>query len=76
MEVARTLVNIWTEEKKMHVIWVSMYLARISTNWGHYFYVSYWRRDRYFTWSFEPREGLAICKAKVVPSFLGHFKTL
>ena len=47
-----------------------------STNWGHYFYVSYWRRDRYFTWSSEPREGLAIGRAKGVPSFLCHLKTL
>ena len=40
------------------------------------FYVSNWRRDRHFTWSSEPREGLAICRAKAVPSFLSHFKTL
>ena len=47
-----------------------------STNCGHYFYVSYWRRDRHFTWSSEPRVGLAICRAKAVPSFLSYFKTL
>ena len=29
-----------------------------------------------FTWSSEPREGLAACSAKEVPSFLSHFKTL
>ena len=40
------------------------------------FYVSYWRRDRHFTWSSEPREGLAACSTKVVPSFLSYFKTL
>ena len=40
------------------------------------FYVSYWRRDRHFTWSSEPREGLAAGKAKEVPSFLSYFKTL
>ena len=34
------------------------------------------RRDRHFTWSSEPCEGLAICRAKAVPSFLSHFKTL
>ena len=33
-------------------------------------------RDRHFTWSSEPREGLAACSAKEVPSFLSHFKTL
>ena len=48
-----------------------------STNWGHYFYFSYWRWDRHFTWSSEPHEGLAICsRAEVEPSFLSHFKTL
>ena len=47
-----------------------------NTNWGHYFYVSWWRRDRHFTWSSKPREGLAACSAKEVPSFLSHFKTL
>ena len=26
--------------------------------------------------SFEPSEGLAVCKAKAVPSFLIYFKTL
>ena len=40
------------------------------------FYVSYWRRDRHFTWSSEPRESLAACSTKVVPSFLSYFKTL
>ena len=40
------------------------------------FYVSNWRRDRHFTWSSEPREGLACCSAKGVPSFLSYFKTL
>ena len=47
-----------------------------STNWGHYFYVTNLRRDHYFTWSSEPREGLAACSAKGVPSFLSYFKTL
>ena len=53
-----------------------MYLVR-GTNWGHYFYVSNWRRDRHFTWSSEPREGLlAACSTKGVPTFLSHFKSL
>ena len=45
----------------------------------HYFYVSSdssWRWDCHFTWSSEPREGLAACSAKGVPSFLSYFKTL
>ena len=48
-----------------------------SANWGHYIiYVSYWRRDRDFTWSSEPCEGPAACRAKAVPSFLSYFKTV
>ena len=27
-------------------------------------------------WSSEPHEGLAVCRAKAVPSFLSYFKTL
>ena len=30
-------------------------------------------KDRHFTWSSEPREGLAICRAKALPSFLSYF---
>ena len=40
------------------------------------FYISNWRQDRHFTWSSEPREGLACCSAKGAPSFLGYFKIL
>ena len=49
-----------------------MYLAQR----GHYFYVSFRRRDRLFTWSSEPHEGLAACSANVLPSFLSYCKTL
>ena len=58
--------------EKKNFIWVSRYFARKY----YYFYVSNWKRDRHFTWSSEPREGLAACSAKEVPSFLSHFKTL
>ena len=58
----------------MQFNFVSMYLVPIGDT--IYFYVSYWRRDRYFTWSSESREGLVICRAKAVPSFLSHFKSL
>ena len=34
------------------------------------------RWDCHVMWSFEPGEGPAICRAKAVPSFLSHFKTL
>jgi len=51
-------------------------ILHVSYKWEHYFCVSYKRLDRHFTWSSEPREGLAICRAKAVPSFLSYFKTL
>ena len=50
--------------KKTPFIWVSMYIQHESTNWGHNLNVSYWRRNRHFTWSSEPREGLAVYRAK------------
>ena len=40
------------------------------------FFVPYWRRDRHFTCSSEPREGLAIYMTKAVHSLLSCFKTL
>ena len=53
------------------------YIKQESANWGHFFYVSFWRRDRHCTWSSQPREGLAACCAKEVRcSFLSYFKTL
>ena len=58
--------------EKMHFIWMSTYLAL-----KHYlrtlFYVSFWRRDCHFTWSSEPREGLAVFKTKAVTLFLSYF---
>ena len=41
-----------------------MYLEVESAHWGHYFYFSYWRRDRHFTWSSQPPEGSSACSAK------------
>ena len=49
-------------------------IERESSNWGRCFYVSYWRLDGYYTWSSEPREGPAVCRAKRVLSFLRYFK--
>lgn len=40
------------------------------------FHLSNKRRDRHFTWSSEPREGLAACSTNGVPSFITYFKTL
>ena len=42
---------------------------------GPYIYISYWTKARHFTWSSKPCKGLAVCKAKVVPSMFSHFKT-
>ena len=53
----------------------SMYLAQ-NTNLERYHQVSNRRQDRYSTWSSEPREGLAVGRAQVVPSFLSCFKTV
>ena len=55
---------------------VNVFSTEVLINWGHYINVSYWRRDRHFTWSSEPREGPAARRAKEVPSFLSYFKTL
>ena len=51
-------------KEKKHFTGVSMYLEVESTNWEHYFYVSYWRRNLHFTWSSQPRRGPAACSAK------------
>ena len=34
------------------------------------------RRGPHVQWSFEPHKGLAVCRAKEVPSFLSYVKTL
>ena len=39
-------------------------------------YASYWKRNRHFTWSSEPRQGQAVCRAKAAPSFFSYLKTL
>ena len=41
-----------------------------STNLGHFFCVSYWRRDWHFTWSSEGSSRLQGNLAKTVPSYL------
>ena len=56
--------------------WMNEWKHLFECQGGHYFYFSNWRRDRHFAWWSEPREGLAACSAKGVPSFLSYFKTL
>ena len=43
---------------------------------GDKFYVFDSRWHRHFTWSSEPRQVLAVCRAKEELSFLSYFKTL
>ena len=67
------LVRMW----KKNALYLSVNVFSTKVLIGDtIFYVSYWRRDRHFTWSSEPREGPAACRAKEVPSFLSYFKTL
>ena len=63
------------EKKNVLYLRVNLFSTKVLIG-DTIFYVSYWRRDRHFTWSSEPREGLAACSTKVVPSFLSYFKTL
>ena len=52
-----------------------MYLAR-NEQLGTPFLLLRLETGPHFTWSSEPREGLAASSAKRVPLFLSHFKTL
>ena len=65
-----------TPQKVKKALYLSVHVFSTKVAIGDtIFYVSYWRQDRHFTWSSEPREGLAICRVKGVPSFLSYFKT-
>ena len=41
----------------------SVFSTKVLIEGTIYFYVSYWWRDRHFTWSSEPHEGLAVCSS-------------
>ena len=71
-----TFIRNYIVEKKeeRHFIWVCMFCFHESAYWGQYFYVSNWRRDWHFTWSSEPCEGLAVCRAKAVQCI--HFSVI
>ena len=62
-----------SEKKKKELLIERQSIRHESTNWGHYFYVSNWTRDRQFKSSSEPREGLTAGSAKGVPLFLSYF---
>ena len=70
------LLKHWLKKNELYLS-VNVFSTKVII--GHYFfYVSYWRGERQFTWSSESREGLAACNAEgvLVPSFLSYFKTL
>ena len=71
-----TCSNLICCQENARYLSVKVFSMKLLLNWGRCFYVFSWRRDRHFTWSSEPREGLAACSAKGVPSFLSYFKTL
>ena len=71
-----TCGNLICCQENARYLSVKVFSVKVLLNWGHYFYVFNWRRDRHFTWSSEPREGLAACSAKGVLSFFSYFKTL
>ena len=52
------------------------YISHFSTNWERYIYVSYWRRDRHFTWSSSYTKVFFFFRAKAVPSLLCYCKSL
>ena len=47
-----------------------------STNWGHYYHVSNFRRDRHFAWSSEPCKGLAACRTLAVQREFLHYSVI
>ena len=60
------LVTVW----KKNALYLSVNVFSTKVLIGDtIFYFSYWRGDRHFTWSSEPREGLAACSTKVVLHF-------
>ena len=63
------------QHKKMRLNYLSVSVYD-NTNWGHHFFVFYWRQDRHFTWSCEPLEGQVACSAMGVPLFRSYLKTL
>ena len=75
LEFTKFYVSSVTLKKKALYLSVNVFSTKVLIR-DTIFYVSNWRRDRHFTWSSQPREGLACCSAKGVPSFLGYFKTV
>ena len=66
--------NPWGEKKALYLS-VNVFSTKVLIG-DAISYVSYWRGERHFTWSSEPRDGLPVCRVKAVPSFLSYFKIL
>ena len=66
------------QKKGIHKLFECQCIEHESANvhWGHYFYISNWRRDCHFMQSSELCEGLVACSAKGVPPILSYFDTL
>ena len=54
--------NLWDEKKALYLS-INVFSTKELIG-DTIFYISYWRRDRHFTWSSEPREGLPVRRAK------------
>jgi len=72
----RTTCQIHSINWQTKALYLSVNVFSTKVFGGYYFYFSYWRRDPHFTWSSEPHKGLAVCRAKEVPSLLSYFKNL
>ena len=64
-------------KKETHFIWVNFYLStKVQIEETTFTSPTGDGTAIFFTWSSEPSEGLAVCTAKAVPSFLSYLRTL
>ena len=75
VRIVKMRIRVERQEEKALYLSFNVFSTKILIG-ETIFYVFNWRQDRHFTWSSEPREGLAACTAEAVPSFLSYFKTL
>ena len=64
-------------KKETHFIWVNFYFStKVQIEETTFTSPTGDGTAIFFTWSSEPSEGLAVCTAKAVPSFLSYLRTL
>ena len=64
-------------KKETHFIWVNLYFStKVQIEDTTFTSPTGDGTAIFFTWSSEPSEGLAVCTAKAVPSFLSYLRTL